>query len=82
MYNLIIVINEYTMCSSYTIIHLSITPTMTVREDILAKLTAKLIIGESGQGDINNLESELMERTAKIKRWLRTVTKKDSLSLL
>ena len=43
---------------------------MTVREDILAKLTANLvtkIIGEPGQCNINTLEQEPAEKMAKIK---------------
>ena len=47
-----------------------ITSTMTVKEDILAELTARPIIkinGELGQQDINILEAELAEWAAKIK---------------
>ena len=43
---------------------------MTIREDILAELTAEpiiKIIGKPGQGDINILEAELAEQAAKIK---------------
>ena len=56
------------MSSSNTIISKIITPTMIVREDILVKLTAEpitKIIGETGQGNISNLEPKLMERAAK-----------------
>ena len=43
---------------------------MTVWEDILAELTAESItkfIGEPGQSNINNLESELAKNATKIK---------------
>ena len=43
---------------------------MMVTEDILAKLTANLVmkmIGKPRQGDINTLEQELAEKAAKIK---------------
>ena len=38
---------------------------MTVQEDVLAEQMTK-IIGGPGQGDINNLESEVAKRAAKI----------------